>query len=703
MASLYPGVLGFVLSAVLLCWTSALIASCVKTEARGRFWIFVASMAIHLGVISEATSLFEKLDALAWLGLQFLFFIVIVILSKQVGRSAFDTAGHTPKGITEYIETWLVCIRSIQPSMLVLSLFPITLIFLSGLEQYLTPISNFDERMYHASRVLYWLQNQSIFPYLTHNDRQVVFGFGGELFFLWPVLFTKTELIGRMIFWSGYPIAAIGLYSLLRELEASSEVSVLGTFVFTATPIVYKYSVGLKPELWLVVFVLGAAFWTVKACKNTGAILTSLFFAALFLLLSINVKSTAMALAPPVFALPWLTRGNKSLAKKIGSIAYGALTGLLLSGLLITTEFNLAKYGSIFGPQSLRKLATSDISAKQIYTHTVRFTFLLLEFPAVPIPAVRNYLSNLGNDIISFLGAGAPLPLENKHAWPGFYVYTLPGVADNFSLGGLVWLPLLLISLKFLLRDLISTYPRIQLRPLSGVVLLEGPLLFGVVFLIRWMPTAGLPERYLLPAYALGLAVNTVLLSRFIGRARYAPCVAVVLVMLMVPSALRLQTPQVWKAISLPVRTELLDEPFAEALKHIPEGSHILLVGSQAVRDYPLFAPRNGYSNTVVPWGKLPFDANRMRELIKANAITHVLVENDRSLGFHWDPPISTREMVNWLRINPNLVEIKLNAPEMRLFQTNMAGRPNLTDKASAGVSISSDIAKNAPGLSAEH
>src|SRR6185295_252421 len=77
----------------------------------------------------------------------------------------------------------------------------IGMLALSAITQIATPIHTGDEKMYHASRVIYWIQNQSVFPFATHNDRQNITPFGSELFFLWPVLLTKTELIGRFVFW----------------------------------------------------------------------------------------------------------------------------------------------------------------------------------------------------------------------------------------------------------------------------------------------------------------------------------------------------------------------------------------------------------------------------------------------------------------------------------------------------------------------
>src|ERR1017187_9875133 len=56
---------------------------------------------------------------------------------------------------------------------------------LSAVTQIATPIHSGDEMMYHASRVLYWIQHQTVFPFVTHNDRQTLLPFGSELLFLW--------------------------------------------------------------------------------------------------------------------------------------------------------------------------------------------------------------------------------------------------------------------------------------------------------------------------------------------------------------------------------------------------------------------------------------------------------------------------------------------------------------------------------------
>src|SRR5690606_28570513 len=149
------------------------------------------------------------------------------------------------------------------------------------------------------------LQNQSIFPYDTHNDRQVVFSFGAGIFFLWPLTFLKSELVGRLIFWLGYPSSALGIYILTRSLEIDLNKAILTTLLFIATPIVTRYATGLKPELWLTFFILGAAFWLVQSHKSSEKKGLALFWFGVFVALSINVKFTALLLIIPLAGLPW--------------------------------------------------------------------------------------------------------------------------------------------------------------------------------------------------------------------------------------------------------------------------------------------------------------------------------------------------------------------------------------------------------------
>ncbi len=671
--------ISFTISAILLVSVSSLVARHFGQTTGERFLIALAATALQIGAISSGLSVFYQLRPAPWLAAQsFLFVITLAATIINTHRHSGSLKASIPKASAEESEEAEVSASNepLDPVTLIVLLLVIGFVTASGLTQLLTPVSGFDERMYHASRVLYWIQQQSVFPYVSHNDRQVVYSFGSELWFLWPVLLTRTEVIGRMIFWLGFPAAVMALDHLLHELKVNRLFRSIGLLLFVATPIVQTVSVGLKPEIWLAAMMIGAAFWIVRALQQPESAPRCFFFSALFLALSINIKFTALAMLPVLFLIPWLTKSRPRRLPAFRAMFMGGIAGLLLSGLLITVAFNLHRDGNLMGPQALNRVTSSDRTPIQLYTHAVRLPFLLMEFPLMPGNRLRNSLTRAGNQMIARLGADQPLALETNEGWPGRFAYSVPENAEKFSLGGLLWLPFLLVGLTLVMLEAVRTFPAICLSPLSVLVLLQAFPFFGIVFLVRWMTDSGLPERFLISVYPLGIAIMVVLLARFLAQRVFLAAGFAVLIAVMLAGSARLELWQLRTALS-PGFTWALpgvaDQVFASALQHIPPGSVILLAGHQNAPDYALFAPQDQYPNRVVSWGKAEFDSARMRQLINDHRITHVLIQDDHELSFHWDPPISTSAMIQWLANQRDLNEVPLAAGRMRLFK--VAGR----------------------------
>jgi hypothetical protein len=654
----------FIFSVVIMFASSVLLAKSLATTRAERFWVFIASMASYLGIISVGTSLFAQLKWPVWFFGQVLTFIITIFFLK-----AFN---HTPLKLNSF-KSWSTSALELWPntrqfllSLRFGSLIGLTCIVMfllvSLLTQIIAPISGFNERMYHASRVLYFIQNHSVFPYETHNDRQIMFNYGAELFFLWPVLFTKSELIGRIVFWLAYPFSAIGMFFLLRELNVKRNVLILSLLVFVSTPIVAFHSVGIRSEMWLVVFVLGLGFWTVRFCKMQESIEKNLFFAGFFLILCINVKSISLSMIISVLVLPLLKNRAGRTLSSFKAACLGICTSFVVSGCFVIMGNNLIHYGHPLGSKSFRDLHSSDLSIRQIYTHAVRMPFLLLEMPAVPSYQLRRYFNGMVNVITNNLSASKPLKDENDEKlkkWLGMYFYRQPKYAKKFSLGGIVWMPLLGIASVRFIREVMKTFPKVQIDPLLSLVALEVPFVGGISFLIRWMTGAQVPERFLVAPYALGLVISTVLVSEFLSKRRYVQVAGWFLIIWMVYGSSHMRL--VHLRDSLHLNPGRLDEPFTIVMQHIPSRARILLAGKQGVRDYPLFAPRDRYRNRVISWGKLPFDAARMQDLIETNRITHILIQDDQQLGFQ-------REIAEWASTQPYLRPILLPTIGMHLF-----------------------------------
>ncbi len=664
MMNSLPGIACFLVSALLLAWTSWAMAAGTARDKGERFWIFLAAAAMCLGSVATLASLAGVLAPAGWLLVQALLSLALHLALrswKRIGGGSAPASGQAlspgpgrlPDASTPALPRhgWLFCL--------------ILLIALSAALQIMTPVSGFDDRMYHASRVAYWMQNGSVLPFETHNDRQTVFSFGSELFFLWPLLFTKLEWLGRLVFWLAFPCAAMGLRRVILEAGGSGGLAWAGAALFLGTPLVFEQAVGLSPEIWLSLFVLGVAFWVLRARKNPADAPRCLFLAALWAAMAAGVKFTVLPAFLFLAGVPILLRLKRKRIALV-ALAGGALAGVLTSGLAVTLACNVIHFSHPLGPRGLRRVVQSDLGWRQIYVHSVRFPFLLAELPAIPFSGVRHWLERKGNKVAALLGADALLPLEENPGWPGRFAFNVRPLGQRFSLGGLLWLPVLGGALWVVLREARRSGPAPP-SSLCLLLLMEILTLASVLYLVRWQSASGLPERFLVGPFALMVVVGALFSARFSFRRRLVPALVSIGLLVVVAATLAHGARAIGRLAATPADGRT-DEPFTTALRRIAPGARILLVASQDARDYGLFLPRAGFVNRVFPWGKRPFDGKRMRSLIRDKDITHILVQNDRAVSFQWNPPQETVTLCAWLAVQADLQEIPLDEPGTRLF-----------------------------------
>src|SRR6266498_3462070 len=226
----------FTLSAIMTLWVAFGFARRLASGSSDVFWIVLGATASQIGSIAVVTSLAHALTPLGWILAQ----AALALGSAALFRVAWPLARRGSPVVVgrARINSLGVWLRALPPLALAGLACVVALVLCSAVTQAWTPILGTDERMYHASRVIYWIQHHSLFPYETHNDRQNVFPFGSELFFLWPVLLTNSEGIARMVCWLGYPLAAIAAYILLRTLRLTPTSAIAGALVLVSTPIV---------------------------------------------------------------------------------------------------------------------------------------------------------------------------------------------------------------------------------------------------------------------------------------------------------------------------------------------------------------------------------------------------------------------------------------------------------------------------------
>jgi hypothetical protein len=540
------------------------------------------------------------------------------------------------------------------------------MVALTGLETLYLPVSNIDDRLYYASRAAYWMQHRSALHFDTHNQRELIFPITDRLPFFWPMLFTRTETPGLVVMWLAYPLAAIGMFSVLRQMGQSQVVSALGTTVLALTPQILSQTTGAHSELWVTLFGLGCVFWLARAWRNDRPMSPDFVWLGIFAALAAASRLTALPLLASVLLVVLLITSARRWHAMV-ACAGGILIGFILSGWLLTLVENVRYFGHPLGPTAIRQFHAPTYSSYQTSVHAARALATLLEPPIVPSDELAQQIAADYARVLSALGLNRPLPMEQESSpWPGPYRIEAHRFGQYYSLPGMLWPIALLSAMALAIIDVKRTWPDIRLRPAALLAVLVVPFLLAVVFGLRWMGVMG---RFWVAPYAMSLVIIVAFAAQLTRRFKWLRIVCVIAIVATIAPAAVARTIAFARALRDEPNPVALDEPYAEPLYHIEPGSTILLIAGQGTRDYPLFRPRAGFIDRVISWGRHEFDADRLHRVIERERVDYIILENDRALDFAWDPSIPTLEFARAMSVDPALAETPLQyTPGMRLF-----------------------------------
>jgi hypothetical protein len=624
-----------------------------------RFWGMVLGTFAQWGTLATVLSLGHALTPRGWLlGLTAITCAAILVARIRAppgSTSAVDPVPHRPRAAT---------IAGVAMLGLVVGAALVV--------QWRTPLHKGDDLMYHASRAAYWLDHRSLLPYPTHNDRQNVFPTSGDLPFLIGLLFTHDERIARMVHLAALPLALWGLLRLERVLGVRGPAALLGPLAFVTTPLVLASAEGIGAELWTALGLLGLLHCLVGVVRGgdgghgagRGGGRLGWFGLGAFAALGMSFKLTllpVLALLPIALAV----RAAPPVSRRALAGAGGLVAGVMASGLALTLITNTATYRHPLGPEAMRIIHTSDRGIRSLRVHAARVPFLLAGIPTFWSEALRQGFQHGANRLADRIGATTPLRWEQRAGWPGRFEVRVPPVDERFSLTALFGLGSAVWVVYHCWRR--RRRGRAVLRwPPAWIVLVTGWSFLAVVLFLRWQAAAGLPDRFLVPFLAPAAAL--VSLAFWALRRR---SVSVALTLLLVwglnPGTLTLAE-RLGRVLAEPPRAPGRVGVFADAVAALPAGARVLLVSNQNSGDYVLFAPEQGFSNVVIPWGQQPFDRAALLDRIARDRPTHVLIEDRDHVDFHWGGKLSTREMVSAVAALPGARRIPLPDGAMRLF-----------------------------------
>jgi dolichyl-phosphate-mannose-protein mannosyltransferase len=658
------------ISACLLVFVAMRAAHRLAAPRPDRAWVFIAAITLQLGGIAVLTSVLRRYEPVTFLVCQAILAAAVGLLTRGGPRWA---GGDRP--LTQLV-AWALPPRPPRPprDWVCLSLLAgiIVILGLTAARQAIMPIWGTDEAGYHAPRILYWMQHRGVYMPQTHDYRQTTFPFGAELFPAWTLLFVKAEWPARMVFWLELPATAVGMTLLCRAIGIGRRGSLAAALLLISTPTVAWHSTSLKSDAWLPLYLCGTVYFALRPRPEGERPGIKFLWAGLFLAMATNVKTTSLGLGPGLALAAAMELRPRVMMRCAGGLACGFLVGAVLSGLAGTLIQNMERYGvkHPLGPPIIQHFVQPEFSVKQVQAHAARLPLFLFEPPEVPSEGIRRWLDRTGNELSASLGADAKLQYEHQ-PWPGPFRYVIPGLANSYSLGGILWLPVLFGAVAAAVVRLARSWRRPSLPPALQLALMQVPLFLGVVFLIRWM--GGGPARFWLGAYAMSVPVTVWAIERWaIRRPMVAAAAAIGLVLAVHPSV-RTSIGQVEEAVMRPRPEEVLDAPYGEVTAMLRPGSRILLFCHGQTREYGLFLPRRGFPNQMIPWGMGPFDAAKAEAIIEKQGTTHIFITNEMCGGYNWKPEV-TASLLRWAQANKAFMEVPLKTPAMRLFAARGGG-----------------------------
>lgn len=213
----------------------------------------------------------------------------------------------------------------------------------------LAPPNTVDVLNYHLPRQLLWLQQGSLAPFATLNDRQNMMPPLAEVIGAQFLALTGDDRWANLPQWAAYVGLAVALLVLVRRLGGTRGAAGVSALLGLLLPMAYHEASNAKNDLlsafWIVVGAAELARWraTGFAATRGAAVRLALPFTLAWL-----TKSTAMLFVPPLLVAGlWTWTRRTPVRDQLRVLAPAALVALLLMAPFHLR--NLAWYGTPLG------------------------------------------------------------------------------------------------------------------------------------------------------------------------------------------------------------------------------------------------------------------------------------------------------------------------------------------------------------------
>lgn len=273
-----------------------------------------------------------------------------------------------PAGLRISFKTW--------PEIWLLGLGVLCIFLLNANLLWVTAPNNNDSLATHMSRVGYWLQRGSFFPWPSSRIWQITYPVNMQLQMFWTVLFLGTDRIVESIQWLGALAAMVAAFGLARLLGATRPQAFFAAFLWATFPNIILEATTTQNDL-----VAGTLFAAMLYLlflglyrRHTGTLILS----GVAMGLALGTKQTLVFLLPGLaLALgltllycgraifPWLFRWGVSSA-----------AAFLLLGVYMFVV-NMVHFGHPMGPENAVNAQTGGQNQQSLMENLVFNTFRL--------------------------------------------------------------------------------------------------------------------------------------------------------------------------------------------------------------------------------------------------------------------------------------------------------------------------------------
>jgi hypothetical protein len=307
---------------------------------------------------------------------------------------------------------------------------------------------------YHFEMPLFWRQNQSIEPFVTHDPRITCTAFAGEVLGLPGYVFCKSGTMWLGVVWLAGVLSLGVIYSLARRLGCSPRASIVAAMLPLGVPTWYENFIVSDAAMVLAGLWVGASVLFLMECEGTvelsGEFLTRLGCSIFCFILGCGAKNTTIFLTPAfLLGLAICLRRLLFEVKVMQVLAGWGMLAVFCSGVLWNYAWNFKWYGSISGPRFMQGHLSGDRSIQSEWTKCCRGAVLFLfDVTWLPRSADETY-QTVCQKAVHLLGGRNELAEDDKFLFNFQNIHPGAGIG---LIGPLVVLPAFIYGALRLLR-----------------------------------------------------------------------------------------------------------------------------------------------------------------------------------------------------------------------------------------------------------